>query len=66
MTKSEIQAQYHTLCAKVGDLFMKLQAHQEAVKTLTTQMNDLLKERVALEEALKTATDEPTEAPIDV
>lgn len=67
MTKSEIQAQYHTLCAKVGDLYMKLQAHQDAVKIATAQMNDLLKERIKLEESLKTAVDDqPVEASTDV
>jgi hypothetical protein len=64
MTKQEIQVQYHTLCTKVGDLYMKLQAHQDAVKVATAQMNDLLKERVKLEEAIKTAVDEPA-APVD-
>lgn len=58
MTKSEVQAQYTALCAKIGHLFIQLQGHQEAVKAATAQMNDFLKERDKLEEAMKTATDE--------
>ena len=58
MTKNEIQAQYMTLAAKVGDLYFRRQATAAALKAMDDQMSTFLKERNALEEQMKTASDE--------
>lgn len=66
MTKNEIQVQYTSLAAKVGDLYMRLSQAEQVVRSMKGQMEAYAKERNELEEALKTATEESPSDAVEV